>query len=136
MYKKLLPSLWVLALLILVPPNANATFTCTTESLAGSFIGVVAGTDSGEPYSEFLFVAMGVGTIATFEVVGEPGAPSQNVAGTGTWSIFDADNCFATALVEGSQFVFNFADDGDMIFFSSPNDPNLQAAGVLWRSGS
>ena len=137
MYKKLIPSVGVLVFLILVPLHAHAAFTCTLQGLAGAFSGVVAGTDTGTPFSEFLFVTLNSnGTFTTFEVVGEPGNVAQTISGTGTWSIFDATNCFAVAFVGGSKFVLNFADDGDMILFSSPFDPNLQAAGVLRRSGT
>jgi hypothetical protein len=112
--------------------TSTAVFTCNPLNLAGEFSGVVAGTDTGTPYSEFLFVTVnGNGTLTTFEVLGEPGNVAQKVNGTGSWSIFDATNCFLLATVEGKKF-----DGGNMILLSTPFDPNVQAAGVLRRSGT
>jgi hypothetical protein len=117
--------------------TSTAVFTCNPLNLAGEFSGVVAGTDTGTPYSEFLFVTVnGNGTLTTFEVLGEPGNVAQKVNGTGLWSIFDATNCFLLATVEGKKFVLNFSDGGNMILLSTPFDPNVQAAGVLRRSGT
>jgi hypothetical protein len=117
--------------------TSTAVFTCNALNLAGAFSGVVAGTDTGTPYSEFLFLTVnGNGTLTTFEVLGEPGNVAQKVNGTGSWSIFDATNCFLLATVEGKKFVLNFADGGNMILLSTPFDPNVQAAGVLRRSGT
>ena len=127
---------------VTVDPNP-ATFTCTAPSLAGDFSGVVAGKNRRVPFSEFMFVTFyGDGTLATFEVKGEPGNVAQILSGTGTWRIFDMPNCFAFATVvdNGSQvpnfFVANFSDEGHMILFSTPFDPSVQAAGVLWREGN
>jgi len=114
-----------------------AVFTCNGPSLAGAFTGVVAGTDSGVPFSEFLFVTInGNGSLTTMAVLGTPGNVAQTVNGTGLLSIFDATNCFALATVEGKKFVLNFSDGGKMILLATPFDPNVQAAGVLRRSGT
>ena len=119
----------------IVAPNL-AVFTCNGQSLAGAFSGGIAGTEIGTPFSEFLFVTInGDGSLTTFEVLGTPGNVAQTVNGKGSWSIFDATNCFALATVAGKKFVFNFADGGNMILFSTPFDPNVQATGFLRRSG-
>ena len=117
--------------------TSTAVFTCNGQSLAGEFSGVVAGTEIGTPFSEFLFVTInGNGSLTTLAVLGTPGNVAQKVNGTGLWSIFDATNCFALATVEGKKFVLNFSDGGNMILLSTPFDPNVQAAGVLRRSGT
>ena len=136
MVRKWHSCLWILHFLLLAPLTANA-FTCDVATLAGVFSGVVTGTDTGAPYSEFMFVGVNEdGTVETFEVRGEPGHEADVVTGIGAWSFFDTTNCFALATVGGHYFIFNFADAGDMILFSTPVDPNLQAAGVLRRSGT
>ena len=56
MVMKLVPSVLVLVFFILAPLNAHAAFTCDGATLAGSYSGVVAGTDSGTPFSSFVFL--------------------------------------------------------------------------------
>jgi hypothetical protein len=140
MCKKLLPSVLLLAFLILVPLNANAGFPCLGASLAGAYSGVVAGTDSGTAFSSFVFLTLfSNGTLDVLSIFGEPGVPWQQAKGPGTWSFFFTTDGFciilATTPGEGS-YIASFSDDANSIQLSTPNDPHVQAAGVLRRSGT
>ena len=73
---------WFWRCVILVPLNAHAAFTCDGATLAGSYSGVVAGTDSGTPFSSFVFLdLLSNGTLQLLSVFGEPGLPWQQAAG-------------------------------------------------------
>ena len=140
MVKKLLPSVLVFVFLIFVPLNANAAFTCDGATLAGSYSGVVAGTDSGTPFSSFVFLdLLNNGTLQLLSVFGEPGLPWQQEAGAGIWSFFFTTDGFCillAALPGGGSYIASFSDDANSIQLSTPNDPQVQAAGGLRRSGT
>ena len=139
MRKKLLPSLLGLVLLILVPLNADA-FTCDGATLAGSYAGVAAGTDSGTAFSAFLFLdLLSNGTLTLLSIFGEPGVPWQQQQGAGTWAPFFTTQglCIILAnLPGGGAYIASITDDANAIQVSTPNDPNVQAAGGLRRSGT
>jgi hypothetical protein len=124
---------------ITVDPNP-APFTCEGPSLAGSFSGVVEGQRNGLPYSAFLFLdLLSNGTLDVLSIFGEPGVSWQQEAGAGTWTpFFTTDGfCIIMATVPGgTSFLASFTESGDSIQLSTPNDPNVQAAGGLRRSGS
>ena len=90
MCKKLLPSVLVLVFFILVPLNVNAAFTCDGPTLAGSYSGVVAGTDSGTPFSAFVFLdLLSNGTLHfTIRLWGTRCLPWQQEAGARHLVIF------------------------------------------------
>ena len=139
MRKKLLPSLLGLVLLILVPLNADA-FTCDGATLAGSYAGVAAGTDSGTAFSAFLFLdLLSNGTLTLLSIFGEPGAPWQQAQGPGTWTPFFTTDGFCIILATipgGGSYIASIIDDANSIQLSTPNNPHVQAAGSLRRSGS
>jgi len=126
--------------------TVTATFTlspdpeCTGATVAGTYSGVVAGTDSGTAFSSFLFLTLlSNGTLEVFSVFGEPGLPFQQESATGTWTFFFTTEGFCiirATLSGGGAFLANFAESGNSIQLSTPNDPTVQAAGVLRRAGS
>ena len=124
---------------ITVDPNPT-TFTCDGPSLAGSYSGVVEGKRNSVPYSAFLFLTVvSNGTLDVLSIFGEPGAPWQQEAGAGTWTpFFTTDGfCIIMATVPGgTSFLASFTESGDAIQLSTPNDPQVQAAGGLRRAGS
>ena len=140
MCKKLLPSVLVLVFLILVPLNANAAFTCDGPTLAGAFSGVLAGTDTGVPFSSFLFLTfLSNGTLDLLTIFNEPGIPWQQAQVSGTWSFFFTTQGFCIILVDipgVGSFIASFSDDAKSVQISSPNSASIQAAGVLRLSGT
>ena len=137
---KLLPSVMVLVFFILVPLNANAAFTCDGATVAGSFSGVVAGTDSGIPFSAFVFLdLLSNGNLDLLSIFGEPGVPWQQESGPGTWTPFFSTDGFCiilAAIPGGGSYIASIIDDANSIQLSTPNDPHVQAAGGLRRAGT
>ena len=119
---------------------ANIASDCDGPSLAGSYSGVVEGKRNSVPYSAFLFLTvLRNGTLDVLSIFGEPGVPWQQEAGAGTWTpFFTTDGfCIIMATVPGgTSFLASFTESGDAIQLSTPNDPHVQAAGGLRRSGS
>ena len=140
MCKKLLPSLLLLGFLILVPLKAHAAFNCDGATLAGSFAGTLAGTVGSLPTSGFAFLTLASnGTLTYLEIFSEPGVPWQQDQGAGTWTPFFTTQGFCIIMLTipgGTSFIANIADDANSIQLSTPNDPNVQAAGSFRRSGT
>ena len=141
MCKKLLPSVLVLMVLIFGSVNAHAAFTCDGATVAGAFSGNLVGVDdSGTPFSSFLFLTVfSDGTFDILSLFSEPGLAWQELRGTGVWTPFFTTDGFCIILATipgGGSYIANITDDANSIQLSTPNDPNVQAAGGLRRSGT
>jgi len=115
-------------------------FTCTAPNVADFFSGVVAGKNRGAPYSELLFLTLlSNGTLSFVSVYGQPGLVWQQESGSGAWTpFFTTDGyCIVRAATPGGRtFLASLTEAGNSIQLRAPNDPHVQAAGILRRAGS
>ena len=75
--------------------------------------------------------------LSFLSVFGEPGLPWQQEMGTGTWTLLLPPDVFCVLNINitgGGGMLANVSDSASSIELSTPNDPNVQAAGVLRRA--